>query len=178
MFEATCKSRNKEQVRNVLKSVRGINKLTHDEQYNFYLIAAHLGDYVRYIQTWLDLNVILFYTKLVENLRECLLLPDCIHGGFALQYDITFNIGNFYVSCLTFRCIIFEISPTISLGFLTYEQKFRKDDKYFMKLFAELCPTLSKKIVPLVTDNREFKHLKDVLPKCMHHILHADLPLL
>ena len=101
-----------------------------------------------------------------------------------LSYDTTFQLGDFYVSPLLFRHVMFSTSPVIPALFLIHERKFYKVHAEFMQTLAEKVPNLvqGKHIIPLVTDEEVGiveavgKYLSKVQRVgCWNHVINAVL---
>ena len=69
--------------------------------------------------------------------------------GQLLSYDTTFLLGDFYVSPLIFRHVLFKEQPAV---FLIHERKFIETHEALFKMCAMLIPSLSKANVAMVTD--------------------------
>jgi len=61
-----------------------------------------------------------------------------------ISYDKTFVIGDFYVSTLLFRHVIFERNPCIPVVFLLHERKLTKTHGELFTLVQEKVPSLNK----------------------------------
>ena len=55
-----------------------------------------------------------------------------------LSYDTTFNLGEFYVSPLVFKHLIFEANPLAAGLFLFHERKLSKTHEHFFKILSSL----------------------------------------
>ena len=71
---------------------------------------------------------------------------------FIFFYDTTFKMGDFYVSPLVFRNIIFENSPIMPVAFLIHGRKKKKVHSRFFEFVSSGFPKLNRKCVPFVTD--------------------------
>ena len=69
-----------------------------------------------------------------------------------LFYDTTFNLGDFYVSTLSFQHYLFDSPPVIPLAILIHERKFQKHHEAFLEAVKEKIPRLSNKNITIVTD--------------------------
>ena len=159
--------RNREQVRNCQKSERHKMKLSHDSLYNLLLLAYELGDFVHHISIYPDL-ICAVGLKLV--IKEFSKLLECDTGEHQMycSYDTTFCIGDFYVSPIVFKHVLFQNSPTIPLAFLIHDRKYAKTHEMFFRIIVDLIPNLKKYPVPFIVD-REFglsSAIKTVLPNC------------
>jgi len=81
-----------------------------------------------------------------------LLLPSLSHQ--LLSYDTTFNLGDFYVSVLSFRHVLFKENPVIPAAFALHERKFQTVHEHFFLKFAASCHQPFQKLYthPIVTD--------------------------
>ena len=89
------------------------------------------------------------------------------------HYDTVYNVGDFYLSSLTFRHSLFENEPVIPCGFLVHSRRYQEDHT-FLNAIAKKLPILVKKWVNVVTD-REFK-FDNIFPSgkhlfCWNHII-------
>ena len=75
-----------------------------------------------------------------------------------VQYDTTFDFGNYYYSWITFTFTEFENTPTspmptIGLAFFIHNRKLQKDHEYFWTTVVDVIPELaSAKNVVICTD--------------------------
>lgn len=76
-----------------------------------------------------------------------------------LSYDTTFDLGDFYVSILTFRQTEFEEEPVIPLLYLIHERKWKSVHKKLFKKLVKLAPELiaacKDEKVAIVTDEEK-----------------------
>ena len=88
-------------------------------------------------------------------------MMDTVNNLFTLQtnefqiilaYDITFQLGDFYVSPLLFRHIYFNGSPITPLAFLVHDRKIQVSHAKIFSKLTEKIPNLKKKKVPLIID--------------------------
>ena len=64
--------------------------------------------------------------------------------------DTTFNLGEFYVSPLVFKHVVFTDNPLVAGLFLIHERKLSETHEHFFKILSSLVKPL--KGVPIVTD--------------------------
>ncbi len=100
---------------------------------------------------------------LLESLQQLLNIQS---EPALLHYDTVFNVGDYYVSTLSFRHNLFVGSPIIPCGFLIHSRRYHSDHKDFMIATTEIVRSLLTKQVNVVTD-REFK-FHDVFPVGSH----------
>ena len=98
-----------------------------------------------------------------------------------MSYDTTFQLGDFYVSPLLFRNILFSKSPVMLAIFLIHERKLKSSHEELMRIIATEIPFLSngKNTTPLVTDDEKgFEAIDNILPKvhrflCWNHVINS-----
>ena len=90
-----------------------------------------------------------------------------------LHYDTVFNVGDYYLSTLTFNNSLFVGEPIIPCAYLVHSRRYHSDHKAFLSDIVDNVPGLKTKEVNIITD-REFK-FADVFPIgnhlfCWNHI--------
>lgn len=142
--------RNLKQIQNHQAMKKSKEKLGKHDIYNLIQLAYHLEDFVAEITVFPDLLTIFalpeIVTTFIELLQSNASIPVC------LVYDTTFNLGNFYVSPLVFKHVLFEGTPWIPLAFLIHDRKLQKCHNRFFEFLAERIPLLKSKRIPFVTD--------------------------
>lgn len=83
-----------------------------------------------------------------------------------LHYDTVFNVGDFYLSTVTFCHSLFKNNPVIPFAFFVHSRKFHEDYLNFFKGIRKRLPILSSKTFIVVTD-QEFP-LSSVFPSAIH----------
>ena len=86
-------------------------------------------------------------------------------GHQLLSYDTTFQLGDFYLSALSFRHTIFQEDPVIPVGFLLHERKHTSYHIEFFDVCCKLTPALKTMQKPIVTD--EEQAYVNAISKCM-----------
>jgi hypothetical protein len=69
-----------------------------------------------------------------------------------LSYGTTFNIGDFYVSILVFRNVLFQGGVTIPTAFIIHDRKCSDVLDRFWRKLIQLVPNLKKNCPVIVTD--------------------------
>ena len=93
----------------------------------------------------------------------------------ALCYDTVFNIGDYYLSILTFRHAFFIGNPIIPCGCMIHSKRYHSDHCEFLRATTSIVPALTSKQVNIIID-REFKLFdKFILPVgnqlyCWNHL--------
>ena len=95
-----------------------------------------------------------------------------------LSYDTTFQLGDFYVSMLSFRHILFkEAEPVLLVCFLIHERMFQACHDQCFETCCKLIPSLHKCKKPTVIDEEHafVNTVKSYLPppqlRCWNHIM-------
>ena len=76
-------------------------------------------------------------------------------NGQLMSYDTTFQLGDFYVSSLIFRHMLFEQEPCIPALFLIHERKYTETHEVLFHMARKLIPSLAKLRLPMVTDREK-----------------------
>ena len=93
--------------------------------YNMHELAYHLDAYVMSIVTYPDLVVIICDEGQMKEFDRLLRTKLC-KDHLQLSYDTTFQLGDFYLSTLVYKHVLFEEEPVIPLAFVIHERKFQK----------------------------------------------------
>lgn len=142
--------RNLRQVINHQALSREKGKLSKDDIYNLIQLAHHLDGFVAEITVYPDLLTIFALPEIMDTFIE--LLQSNADSPICLVYDTTFNLGDFYVSPLVFRHVLFENTPWIPLAFLIHDRKLQKCHNRLFEFLAERVPILKTKKIPFITD--------------------------
>lgn len=172
--------RNLKQVKNLQAKDRQSIRLSHDALYNVHELAYDLEDFVCKIITFPDLIVVCGLKTVLQELDR--IISAVTKSPILLSYDTTFQLGNFYVSPLLFRHVLFNENPVIPAAFMLHERKFQSAHEEFMKIVSMRLPSLSKlkKPLPIVTDDEAGicaaidKYLPGVYRlQCWNHLINS-----
>ncbi len=145
--------RNRKQVKNLQSRFRQRLRLSHDALYNLHELSYDndINDFVHKIVTYPDVIVICGLKKMLTETNRLLQIESSALQ--LLSYDTTFKLGDFYVSQLLFRNVIFKKNPVMPAMFMLHERKLRSTRDEVMRVVAKEIPCLvcSKRKVPLVT---------------------------
>ena len=174
-YQAVLCPRNPKQVSNLQSKQRQRLRLSHDALYNLHELCYDLEMFIHKIVTHPDLIVICGLHPMLKDIDRLLSIVD----GQLLSYDTTFQLGDFYVSPLLFRNILFSKSPVMPVAFLLHERKLKHSHEEMMKFIAREIPSLvnGKSIIPMVTDDEKaFEVIESNLPRvrrllCWNHII-------
>ena len=114
--------------------------------YNLHKLATDNADFIHTIHTHPNLVCVCGQKALFDRL----LLTDSPSPQL-----MSYKLGDFYLSTLTFRHILFTQSPVIPLCFLTHDRKFQSSHDELFKMCCKFSPTLIKTTKPIVTDEEQ-----------------------
>ena len=175
---AVLQPRNTRQVKNIRSALQRQQRLSHDGLYNLHELAFDLPDFVHSIRTHPDLVCVCGNKQLFNELDRVLVLK---YGGHQLlSYDTTFQLGDFYVSVLSFRHTIFQEDPVIPIAFLLHERKLALHHIEFFEVCCKLIPALKTTRKPIVTDEEQayVEAISKCMPgaphlRCWNHVIQA-----
>lgn len=144
--------RNPQQVRNHQRLTRDKGKLSKDDIYNLVQLAHHLDGFVEEITIYPDLISIFALPEMIDTFVE--LIQSNADSPVCLVYDTTFNLGDFYVSPLVFRHVLFESTPWMPLPFLVHDRKLQKSHNRLFEYLSDRIPVLKGKRIPFITHRR------------------------
>ena len=170
--------RNQKQVANLQARYRQRLRISHDALYNLHELSHDLENFIHKIVTYPDLVVVCGLKLMLKEVNRLLQL-DSSNCNQVLSYDTTFQLGDFYVSPILFRNVLFTKSPVMPAMFLLHERKLKSTHNELMRIFAKevSCLVHGKYQIPFVTDDEKgFDAIDDNLPKvchlyCWNHVL-------
>ncbi|XP_065679755.1 uncharacterized protein LOC124806202 [Hydra vulgaris] len=136
--------RNPKQVANIMtRNAEKNNFHNKDEVWNSHLVAYSIHPFVRKIESYPDICIVMCCEKIVAQMEEMLELLPC--KEITLHYDTTFNLGNYYLSCLAYRHVCLETKrnkylyslPTVPFAFFIHEKRLAQNHKYFFQTLKE-----------------------------------------
>ena len=162
---SVLKARNYKQVENSQIDARNKELLSHDEILILYLLADQWKTFIKKIDIYPDLLFYAANSELLKEFNEILLIND---SGIYCSYDTTFNLGDFYVTPIVFRHIVFKENPTIPLFFMIHQRKYQALHEQFLNIILKEVPNIHIKKVPIVCDREVgiLNAIKAVLPNC------------
>ena len=113
-------------------------------------VLTKLKEECDFIQTHPDLVCVCGHKSLFDEMDRVLLVDS--PGAQLLSYDTTFQVGDFYVSILSFKHVLFKENPVIPVAFMFHERKFQVVHERFFEICCKLSPSISKTQKPIVTD--------------------------
>ena len=97
-------------------------------------LAYHLEGFVSEITVFPDLMTVFALPEIVKTFTE--ILQSNASTPVLLVYDTTFILGDFYISPLVFRHVLFEGTPWIPLAFLIHDRKLQKCHNRLFEVLA------------------------------------------
>ena len=113
-------------------------------------MAYHVDGFVREITVYPDLVTVFALPEMIATFQE--VLQSKTTSPVCLVYDTTFNLGDFYLSPLVFKHVLFEETPWIPLAFLIHDRKHQKYHNRLFEFIAEKVPILKSTSIPFITD--------------------------
>lgn len=166
--------RNMKQLRKLRFKCLNNSRISRDALFNLHEIAYDIPGFVWKINTYPDLVCTCGLQEVVEEADKILMLP---HELQLLSYDTTFQLGDFYVSPLIMRHIIFSQKPCIPAMFMIHERKLTTTHQEMFKECVQRIPSLKRANCPLVTDKERaiVNAIKHEIPTvevlfCWNHI--------
>ena len=126
-------------------------RISKDDIYNLVVLAYHMEGYIHEVTVFPDFTAVIALPEMISLVNQ-LFNVTTADVPFIFFYDTTFKLGNFYVSPLVFRNIIFENSPIMPVAFLIHGRKKEKVHTSFFDFVSSVFPKLNRKCVPFVTD--------------------------
>ena len=130
--------RDDRQVKNVQVSLRNSKKLSHDSLYNLHEIYYYLGGYISDVKLAPNVYSIMGLKEAIDEFDKLLQLKT--DESVCLFYDTTFDLGNFYVSTISFQHLMFTENPVIPIAHIIHERKFQKIHEFFFQYIEEKIP--------------------------------------
>ena len=146
-------------------------RISHDALYNVYQLCFQLKfsdrtgksvDFVTHFTMHPRILVHLQAHPLLASLDQILKVGSVT----TLHYNTLFNVGDYYLSTLSFRHGLFVREPFVPIAFFIHSRRYHGDHLDFIHLISNSLPSLLTKQVNIVTD-REFQ-LNGVLPLANH----------
>lgn len=131
--------RNQKQVRNLQSRFRQRLRISHDSLYNLHELSYDLDQFVHKIITYPDLVVICGFKPMLKEIDRLLQSSSSCQ---LLSYDTTFKLGDFYLSPLLFRNVLFTKSPVMPALFMLHERKLRITHNEMMRVVTRELPSL------------------------------------
>ncbi|CAG2237138.1 unnamed protein product [Mytilus edulis] len=150
--QGVLNARNVKQVENLVRKVNEEERLSKDDIYNLLLLAYHMDGFIHEVTVFPDLSSIIALPEMISIVNQLLDVNTEDDVPFVFFYDTTFKCGDFFVSPLVFRNIIFEDRPIMPVAFLIHSRKKEKTHARFFEFVASSFPKINKTSVPFVTD--------------------------
>lgn len=89
------------------------------------------------------------HSKLIKDFEKVISLEN---KEQLLSYDTTFQLGNFYVSVLLYRHVIFHKNPIIPVLFLIHERKLSGHHEILFRTLRGFVNFPRTRKIPIITD--------------------------
>ena len=172
------------QVSNFRKEISMEFRISHDALFNVYQLCFQLFtttpkgekvDFVTFFGTHPHILIHMIYQPLLDVMENVVCLS---HDTVCLHYDTVFNIGDFYLSTVTFRHMLFKKNPVMPFAFFIHSRKFHDNHVDFLKCIRKKAPLLATKRIIIVTDQEFRLSAAGIHAFCWNHLerdLHCHL---
>ena len=167
-YQGVANPRNTGQIRNVTKTVRKKNRISHDQLYNVIQLGYHLQDFLKELTIFPDLCCIVAVDDILNDFNKALIVKS--DEPLLVSYDTTFDLGDFFVSVLVYKHVMFQRGNIIPVAFMIHDRRSGELHDRFFRTIKSLVPNLSKGTPVIVTDREPgiAKALKNYLSNCKH----------
>ena len=167
-YQGVANPRNTGQIRNVTKTVRKKNRISHDQLYNVIQLGYHLQDFLKELTIFPDLCCIVAVDDILNDFNKALIVKS--DEPLLVSYDTTFDLGDFFVSVLVYKHVMFQRGNIIPVAFMIHDRRSGELHDRFFRTIKSLVPNLSKGTPVIVTDREPgiAKVLKNYLSNCKH----------
>ena len=172
--QAVLCPRDLKQVQNSIQNSRSSKRLSQDDVYNLLCYAYEMDGFITELSVYPDLKCFMGLPEVMQEFNRLLQL----NSDYTLycSYDTTFDLGDFYLTPIVFRHVLFENSPVIPLAFMIHRRKYQSLHEDFLRNLCKHIPNLQKSTVPIITDRERSitNALTNVLPNaqvfyCWNH---------
>ena len=166
--------RNLKQLQNLRHKGNTELRISRDALYNLHALARDTSNqFIHVINTFPNLVVICGHKMMFEELERVMYLDSKTQ---CLSYDTTFQLGDFYVSTLIFRHILFKEMPCMPVLFMLHERKFQTHHELLFTFLKDNI-RFPKNLIACVTDGEQgIMNAMSCVPtivdvRCWNHIL-------
>ena len=132
-YQSVLLPRNQKQISNVQAHYRQRVRISHDALYNLHELSYDIDHFIHKIVTFPDLLVVCGLKHMLKEVNRLLQVQSFSQ---LLSYDTMFQLGDFYVSTLLFRNVLFDKSPVMPAMFVLHERKLKTTHDEFMRAVA------------------------------------------
>lgn len=159
-------------MKNIRDEINRDYRISHDELYNIYHLCFQLKfcgrldrqvDFVSRFTLHPRILVHLMAYPLISSMNQLLKVAN---EPVSLHCDTLFNMGDYYLSTLSYRHGIFKGEPIVPAAFFIHSRRFHNDHLDFFKSFTAMLPSILTKKINIITD-REFQ-LNGAFPIANH----------
>ena len=123
-LQGVTNPRNRKQIIILQNKIKTKQQIRRDDIYNLCALAVEFDDFFWEIDLYPNLDAIIGLKDVLNHFDDLVtVLYDelCI----ILSYDTTFQLGDFYVSPISFLHLYFKRSSIVPLAFLVHDKKFK-----------------------------------------------------
>lgn len=162
--------RDKKQVENNIDLERERKLLSRDDIVGVYLLNEELPNFIKMLLLIPDFIVIVLGNDSVLEFNKISEFDECY-----LSYDTTFNLGDFYVSPLTYRHPLFVGHRVVPLGYLIHDKKTTDCHEMFFNIVKGFCRNIGSKCIVTDRETSICNAIRNILPSsvnlfCWNHI--------
>ncbi|XP_062978400.1 uncharacterized protein LOC134396010 [Elgaria multicarinata webbii] len=157
---------NLEQRRNELKIERQCKRISHDDLFNVYELSQVLDGFIHEYTIIPLVLLVMGLQDVLSEINEIIQLnPDF---PILFSYTETFEVGDFYLSTLLFKNVLFSESPLLPVMFMVCDSNTEDSHERLFVRLLEQCPSIDSENVVIATDGEKgIKNALDgVLPHC------------
>lgn len=174
-YQGVTNARNLNQVKMAAKHMKAKRRILHDQLYNSLQLAYQIDGFVHGITVFPDLAIVFGSTEIIQEVNKLLKVKS--DEPVLLSYDTTFELGDFYLSILVAKHILFRGGKTVPVAFMIHDRKSQHLHDSFWRKIKSLMPNIVDGRHVLVVDREiAFQNaVSDVLPNlklvlCWNHI--------
>lgn len=159
--------RDTKQIQNVLQRERRKKLKSNDDILGIYQLDDELSGYISNMRLLPNFMVILCDPLSLDNLKKANSLSPC-----TLHYDTTFNLGDFYLSVITYRNQFFTTTrgsePVVPVFYMIHDTKTASVHVEFFEHVKKIYNEIDG--LPIITDREKAITIaiRQVLPKSLH----------
>lgn len=174
-YQGVTNARNLNQVKMAAKHMKAKRRISHDQLYNSLQLAYQIDGFVHGITVCPDLAIVFGSTEIIQEVNKLLKVKS--DEPVLMSYDTTFELGDFYVSILVAKHILFRGGKTVPVTFMIHgRQSQHLHDSFWRKIKSLMQNIVDGRHVLVVDREIPFQNVvSDVLQNlklvlCWNHI--------
>ena len=168
---ASVLPKNQGQVKNHVSLEQEKKRLLHDDIYNTVEPHYHLNDYVLQLDMVPSFACVLGLKEVLTDFGNLQQLRR--KGKILCSYDTTYNCGDFYVSPIVFKHVLFDSESAVPLAFLIQEKRDQDFHERLFQILKKSLPSINRDSVVFVVDREPAitNGLESMLPNATVYIV-------